>query len=54
MEKKHDQERVLAYQIATPITEEALAHVAGGAQNNCSARVVLTGDHTAPDVVIEI
>lgn len=54
--EKNKQERVLAYMLSTPINHQELAQVTGGAstQGHSSARVVITGDHTAPDVVVEI
>jgi hypothetical protein len=54
--EKNKQERVLAYTLSTPINQQELAQVTGGsnANGNWSGRVVITGDHTAPDVVIEI
>lgn len=52
MEKKNN-DRVLAYQVATSLNQEVLSQVSGGAQTNSSVRVVLTGDHTSPDVVIQ-
>ncbi len=47
-------ERVLAYTVSTPLDQDVLEQVTGGANPNPSARVVLTGDHTAPDVIIEM
>jgi len=54
--KKNKQERVLAYTLSTPIDQQELAQVTGGANpvGNVSGRVVITGDHTSPDVVVEI
>ncbi len=50
------QERVLAYTVAIPLDQHLLEQVSGGASPSPSpsARVILTGDHSAPDVVIEI
>ncbi len=50
------QERVLAYTISTPLDRCLLTEVTGGANPapSPSARVVITGDHTAPDVVLEL
>lgn len=54
--EKNKQERVLAYTVATPINQQELAQVTGGANasGGSSARVVITGDHTAPDVIVEV
>lgn len=50
------QERVLAYTISTPLDQRLLTEVTGGANPgpSASARVVITGDYTAPDVVVEL
>jgi hypothetical protein len=50
------QERLLAYTLSTPLNSEALGLVTGGAHPgaNASTRVVITGDHSAPDLVVEL
>lgn len=53
--KNTEQERALAYTLSIPLSQALLTEIAGGAQahSGASARMILTGDHTAPDVIFE-